>query len=202
MNVGMRPGIVAAGDRLQEIATDDGPGRRRALFLDRDGVININLGYVHTPGQTRWVPGIFELARAAHRAGYLLIVATNQAGIARGYYSEDDFIAYTRWLHGEFEQRGVPLCATYYCPHHPTAGIGPLRTACGCRKPGTGLLLQAADDWRIDLSASLLVGDSLSDLQAAADAKVPVAVLCPGGDLRPALDVLARLSGQLDGSAA
>lgn len=201
MSAGIRPGIFAAGDRRQ-VVTDDESKPRRALFLDRDGVINLNLGYVHTQGETHWVPGIFSLARAAHRAGYLLIVVTNQAGIARGYYSEEDFIAYTQWLHGEFEQRGIPICATYYCPHHPTAGIGSLRTVCACRKPEAGLLLRAAADWCIDLSASLLVGDSLSDLQAAAEAKVPVAVLCPGGDLRPALDVLARLCGQFDGAEA
>src|SRR5690606_1314353 len=91
-----------------------GGGPHRALFLDRDGVVNVDHGYVHTPGRTEWVPGIFELARAARAAGYVLVVATNQAGIARGYYDEEQFRAYTRWVHARFAEEGAPLLATYY----------------------------------------------------------------------------------------
>ncbi|MHC9085638.1 D-glycero-alpha-D-manno-heptose-1,7-bisphosphate 7-phosphatase [Luteimonas sp. RIT-PG2_3] len=193
MNTLVRPAILGTGVRLDAQGGGAEQVRRRALFLDRDGIININLGYVHTPGQTRWVPGIFELARTAHDAGYLLIVVTNQAGIVRGYYSEEDFVAYTNWLHREFEQRACPLSATYYCPHHPSAGMGSLRVECSCRKPGVGMLKQAEMDWCLDMSASVLVGDSLTDLQAAAGAGIPLGLFCPGGDLRPVLEFFSRV---------
>jgi D-glycero-D-manno-heptose 1,7-bisphosphate phosphatase len=140
---------------------------RRALFLDRDGVININHGYVHTPERTEWVAGIFDLARAARAGGYALVVVTNQAGIARGFYSPAQFEDYTRWMHGRFADEGAPILATYYCPHHPDAGIGELKVRCGCRKPAPGMLLRAIADYRLDPDGSMLVGDSGSDIQAA-----------------------------------
>lgn len=199
MTPGIPAAVIGAPDWFVAGAGRTSGERRSALFLDRDGIININLGYVHTAEGTHWVPGIFELARAAHDAGYLIIVVTNQAGIARGYYSEEDFIAYTRWLHAEFERRGAPLCATYYCPHHPSAGIGSLRTDCSCRKPGIGMLQSAVKDWGLDLSTSVLVGDSLTDIQAADAARIPLAFLCAGGDLRPALTFLTRISGRSEG---
>lgn len=171
-----------------EALASGGP-RRAALFLDRDGVVNVNHGYVHAPGQVAWVDGIFELAREAHEAGLLLVVATNQAGIARGYYDEATFLAFTRWMHERFREAGAPLLATYYCPHHPTAGIGDLRRDCRCRKPQPGMLLAAAEDLGIDLGLSLLVGDSASDVAAAAAAGVGRAHLFDGGRL-PALVAL------------
>lgn len=140
---------------------------RRALFLDRDGVINVDHGYVHQPERTEWIPGIFELARAAQVAGYLPVVVTNQAGIARGFYTEAQFLDYTRWLHAEFARRGAPLFGTYYCPHHPTAGLGNYRRECGCRKPAAGMILRAGEDLSLDLGASLLLGDKESDMEAA-----------------------------------
>ena len=97
---------------------------RKALFLDRDGVINVDHGYVCTPERTEFIDGIFELCRAARQAGHLLVVVTNQAGIGRGYYSEQQFIDYMDWMRAEFEQRGTTLDAVYHCPHHPTHGVG------------------------------------------------------------------------------
>ena len=149
-----------------------GPGPHRALFLDRDGVINVNHGYVHTPERTDWVPGIFERARAARAAGRVLVVVTNQAGIARGYYDRARFEDYTRWMHERFAREGAPLLATYYCPHHPDAGIGELKVACGCRKPAPGMLLEAARRHRLDLAASVMLGDKPSDAEAARNAGV------------------------------
>ncbi len=144
-----------------------GEGQRRALFLDRDGVINVNHGYVHMPKQTDWVPGIFDLARAARNAGFVLVVVTNQAGIARGYYTVEQFERYTRWVHTRFADEGAPLLATYYCPHHPDAGFGDLRTECDCRKPRPGMFMQAIRDFGLDPAASTIVGDSPADIQAA-----------------------------------
>ena len=146
--------------------------RRRALFLDRDGVINVNHGYVHTPAETRFLPGIFDLTGAAREAGFIIIVATNQAGIARGFYGVAQFIDYTRWMHEEFAARGVCIEATYFCPHHPVAGVGEGLRDCDCRKPKPGMLLAAAARFGIDLGASVMVGDSDSDAAAAAAAGV------------------------------
>ena len=168
---------------------------RPALFLDRDGVVNVNHGYVHAQDQVEWIEGIFELAREARDAGLSLVVATNQAGIARGYYDEATFLAFTGWMHERFRDAGAPLLATYYCPHHPTAGIDDLRRACSCRKPAPGMLLAAADDLGLDLGASCLVGDAGSDLEAAAAAGVGRAYLFGGGRLPP-LDTLLAGSGR------
>lgn len=142
------------------------------LFLDRDGVINVNHGYVHAPEQTDWVPGIFELCAAARDAGYALVVVTNQAGIARGYYSETQFLAYTSWVHQQFAARGVSLLATYYCPHHPQAALDEYRLDCTCRKPQPGMILAACADFRLQASDCLLIGDKPSDQQAATAAGV------------------------------
>ena len=157
------------------------PAPRRALLLDRDGVINLNHGYVHTPERTDWVPGIFDLVAAAQAAGFLPIVVTNQAGVGRGLYSEAQFFAYTAWLHGEFAKRGARLLATYWCPHHPEAGRGEYHVACGCRKPQPGMLLAAAADFVLDMHASILVGDSRSDKDAALAAGVGRAYLLKPG---------------------
>lgn len=148
------------------------PAPRRALFLDRDGVINVDHGYVHTPQQTDWMPGIFDLVAAAHANGYLPVVVTNQAGIARGYYTEEDFLAYTAWIHDEFRARHTPLAATYFCPHHPTAGLGEYKVHCTCRKPQPGMLLAALRDLSIDAQRSLLIGDKDSDRNAADAANI------------------------------
>lgn len=150
---------------------------RRALFLDRDGVINVDYGYVHTREATDWLPGIFDLCRAARDAGYLLIVVTNQAGIARGLYDESTFLEYTRWVHAEFERSGVALLATYYCPHHSVWGHGALAVECDCRKPAPGMLLAAKCSHDIDLSDSILLGDKPSDIEAGLAAGVGLNIL-------------------------
>ena len=162
------PYLDPAADALLAAA----PMPRRALFLDRDGVINVNHGYVHAPAQTDWVPGIFDLVAEAAGRGYLAIVATNQAGIARGLYDEAVFLDYTAWMHREFARRGTPLLATYWCPHHPEAGQGGYRAACACRKPAPGMLLAAARDFGIDLASSIFVGDKQSDMDAGRAAGV------------------------------
>jgi len=137
------------------------PAPRKALFLDRDGVINVDRGYVHRPEDTEWMPGIFELCAKAQRAGYLLVVVTNQAGIARGYYNVDQFLTYTRWMHEQFAAHGTPLTATYYCPHHEGFTV-----ECRCRKPKPGMLLSAISRFEIDVGESILVGDKHSDIEA------------------------------------
>lgn len=139
----------------------------RALFLDKDGVINVNHGYVCTPDRTDFIDGIFGLCQAATRHGWLNVVATNQAGIARGYYTEREFRAYMEWMRGEFRRHGARLDAVYYCPHHPVHGIGEYLRVCDCRKPGPGMLLAAMRELAIDPAQSVLIGDSASDAEAA-----------------------------------
>jgi D-glycero-D-manno-heptose 1,7-bisphosphate phosphatase len=173
----MKPPYVdeRARERLAQM-----PAPRRALFLDRDGVINVDTGHPHRADQIEWLPGIFELVRAAWADGYVPIVVTNQAGIAKGYYDEAAFLELTRWIHAAFEQAGAPLLATYYCPHHAEGLVRLLRGKCACRKPEPGLLLQAIADWDIDPGLSMLLGDKDSDIEAARRAGVADARLVAG----------------------
>lgn len=133
--------------------------QRRALFLDRDGVINVDVDYAHSPEQIVFMPGIFDLAREAHAKGELIIIVTNQSGIGRGFYTETQFHALMQWMLARFVQEGCPVAAYYFCPHVPDAG-------CECRKPKPGMILQAAKDWNIDLAHSRLIGDRPSDIEA------------------------------------
>jgi D-glycero-D-manno-heptose 1,7-bisphosphate phosphatase len=143
-----------------------------ALFLDRDGVINVDHAYVHRPEHFEFIDGIFDLVTAANRAGYLVVVVTNQAGIGRGYYSEADFHALTDWMCSEFARRGGRIDAVYFCPYHPEHGVGQYKRESEYRKPGPGMLLQAAREHGIDLSASIMVGDKISDMEAGRRAGV------------------------------
>lgn len=158
----------------------------RALLLDRDGVINVDHGYVHSQERFEYVPGIFGLARAAHGAGYLLVVVTNQAGIGRGYYGEDDFFRLTEWMHARFAAEGAPIARVYFCPHHPEAGIARYRLDCPDRKPNPGMILRARDDLDLDLAASVIVGDKETDMEAGRRAGVGTLLLVgdPQADCR------------------
>lgn len=152
---------------------------RRALFLDRDGVINVDHGYVCSPEQTQFIDGIFGLCRAATQRGFLNVVITNQAGIARGYYSESDFLAYMDWMRGEFRKHDARLDAVYYCPHHPLHGHGDYLCDCDCRKPKPGMILRAVRDLDLDLAGSVMLGDTASDIAAGEAAGVGVCIELP-----------------------
>ncbi len=140
---------------------------RPALFLDRDGVVNIEKNYLHKVGDFEFIDGIFELCKKYQDLGYLIVVVTNQSGIARGYYSEDDFARLTAWMVETFGKNGITVADVYYCPHHPD-----ISGTCNCRKPEPGMLLEAAKKHDIDLNHSLLVGDSERDIIAAHKAGV------------------------------
>ena len=146
--------------------------QKRALFLDRDGVINLDREYVYRRADFTFQQGIFELCRAAQELGYLLIVVTNQAGIARGYYTEADFAELTSWMTGEFAARELRIARVYYCPFHPTDGIGVYRQDSPDRKPKPGMLYRARTDFDLALAASVLIGDRASDIEAARAAGV------------------------------
>ncbi len=155
-----------------------------ALFLDRDGVINFDSGYTHRAEEFHFIPGIFALGREACRRGLRVVVITNQAGIGRGRYDESAFASLTNWMLDRFLAEGVAIDRVYYCPHHPEAAIPGHRLACPCRKPAPGMLMAAARELGIDLSASMLVGDKAGDIEAGAAAGVGQLVLL-GDDALP-----------------
>lgn len=144
--------------------------KRCALFLDRDGVLIKDNGYICSPKQVLLLPGVAEALARVNRSGVPVIVITNQSGIARGWLSESDLQAIHARLDQLLANAGAHVDRYYYCPHHPEFGQGEYRQRCGCRKPAPGLLLQAARDFSLDLGHSFLVGDRLSDLQAGAAA--------------------------------
>ncbi|MBF0169620.1 MAG: HAD family hydrolase [Nitrospinae bacterium] len=154
----------------------------KALFLDRDGVINVDAGYVHAVEAFRFVEGVFDLTRTAIGLGYLPVVVTNQAGIGRGYYSERQFVELTEWMLGEFDRQGCPLAAVYYSPYHAEHGKGEYRRDTWCRKPNPGMLFDAKARFGLDLSASALVGDKASDMVAALRAGVGLSILIGSDD--------------------
>lgn len=181
---------------------------RPALFLDRDGVINVEKNYVHRIEDFEFMPGIFELCNTARDQGLALVVVTNQAGIARGYYTEADYQRLTTWMLSQFRARGIALDAVYHCPYHPTAGIGEYRRESFDRKPNPGMLLKARDALGLDLPRSVLIGDKLSDIEAGRAAGVGHLLLLGGntvdsGDVGVVADLeearrelLALLGGQ------
>jgi D-glycero-D-manno-heptose 1,7-bisphosphate phosphatase len=139
----------------------------RALFLDRDGVINVEINYLHKVDDFQFIEGIFELCKKYQNKGYIIIVVTNQSGIARGYYSEEDFNYLTSWMIKEFAKEGVNIKKVYSCPHHPE-----ISGTCSCRKPEPGMFLEAQKEFDIDLKNSILVGDKESDIEAAISAGI------------------------------
>ena len=144
-----------------------------AAFLDRDGVINVDSGYVGRWEDFEYLPEAIEGMKQLQSAGFKLLVVTNQSGIARGYYSEDDFLALTKAMTADLSAKGVTLAAVYYCPYLEDADLEPYRVASDLRKPEPGMLLKAAQEHDIDLSRSIMVGDKVSDMVAAERAGVP-----------------------------
>ena len=169
---------------------------RTALLLDRDGVINVEKHYVHRIPDVEFIDGIFDLCSAAAEAGMAIVVVTNQAGIGRGLYTEDQFWALTNWMCEQFSGRGITIDGVYFCPHHPEHGIGAYRRECFDRKPNPGMILRARDDLALDLGHSVFIGDNNSDIAAACAAGVGrTLLLCNGvpvdgpGGLAPVMRV-------------
>jgi D-glycero-D-manno-heptose 1,7-bisphosphate phosphatase len=150
---------------------------RPALFLDRDGVINEDRGYVHKIQDFVFIDGIFELCRRAMDAGMAIIVVTNQAGIGRGYYSEEQFQSLTGWMVGRFAEEQVTIDGIYHCPYHPEHGIGHYKADSYDRKPNPGMILRARQDHRLSLEQSMLIGDREWDIAAAKAAGVGKSIL-------------------------
>jgi D-glycero-D-manno-heptose 1,7-bisphosphate phosphatase len=145
---------------------------QKCLFLDRDGVINHDIGYAYQKEHIEFVSGIFDLCRWAEENHYLIIVITNQSGIARGFYTEQDFAALTQWLQQSFAEQGIRITDTFHCPHHPD-----LTGECECRKPAPGMLLAAIKKYQINPQFSIMIGDKPSDMVAAKAANIGTRIL-------------------------
>ncbi|MCG3188356.1 MAG: D-glycero-beta-D-manno-heptose-1,7-bisphosphate 7-phosphatase [Burkholderiaceae bacterium] len=154
---------------------------RRAVFLDRDGVITVDRGYTHRVEDFELVPGSAQALALLQRAGWRLVVVTNQSGIARGLYTSEDYERFTAHMRAALASEGVRFDAVLHCPHLPDATVASYRQACDCRKPAPGMLLRAAREWSIDLPASAMIGDRLSDVQAGRSAGVGRCLLVRSG---------------------
>lgn len=139
----------------------------KALFLDRDGVVNKEKDYLYKIEDFEFLDGVFEACQYFQSKGYLIIIITNQAGIARGKYTEDDYKVLTKWMKKEFEKNDIRIAEVYHCPHHPD-----FSGECDCRKPNTGMILSATKEFDIDLKKSILVGDKMSDIEAGLTAEI------------------------------
>ena len=155
-------------------------GARRAVFMDRDGTISEEVGYVNHVSRYRVFPFAARAVRTLNEAGWLAVLVTNQAGVARGYFKEELIGEVHKVLTTELERGGARLDAVYYCPHHPSVGEPPYRFDCDCRKPRPGLLLRAAQELNLDLSRCWMVGDRFSDMQLARNAGARSALVLTG----------------------
>lgn len=147
---------------------------KKAVFLDRDGVINVEKDYAHKIEDFEFLPGVFEAARVLSEKGYLLIVVTNQSGIGRGYYTADDFERLTEYMLQRFDEEGVQIAGVYHCPHAPDSD-------CECRKPLPGMFLSGVEDFGVDMQDSWVMGDKESDIEAALSAGIKNTILVRSG---------------------
>ena len=138
----------------------------KALFLDRDGVVNYDYGYVHSVKNLEFIEGIFDICKIAKALDYSVIIITNQSGIGRGYYSEETFRRFMEYILSSFDMRGVTITDYYYCPYHSEKGIGKFKKESYFRKPNPGMIYKAAFDYSISLPHSLLIADKMTDIEA------------------------------------
>lgn len=152
-----------------------------AIFLDRDGTINVDHGYLHEIDNFQFIKGSIEAMYELKKMGFALVMVTNQSGIARGIFTEDDFMQLTEWMDWSLADRDVDFDGIYFCPHHPQAVIEAYRQQCDCRKPQPGMLLSAQKELNIDMAASYMVGDKNDDILAGRAAGVGRTVLVRSG---------------------
>ncbi len=139
---------------------------RKTVFLDRDGTINVEKNYLYRPEEFEFIPKVPEAIARLNNAGYQVIVVSNQAGVARDYYSEDDVIKLHQYVNEQLSKYKAHIDGFYYCPHHPDAGIGKYKMKCHCRKPETGLFEKACEDFDVDIEDSWMIGDNIGDIKA------------------------------------
>ncbi len=157
-------------------------GGNKAVFLDRDGTINVEKHYLYKIEDFEYLDGVVEGLKALSDRGYLLVVITNQSGIARGYYSEEDYEKLDAWMKSDLLDKGVKIAGTYYCPHLSDASVKKYALECECRKPKTGLFWQAAKDLNIDMDHSFAIGDKERDLSICAESGVKGILIAEDGD--------------------
>jgi D,D-heptose 1,7-bisphosphate phosphatase len=172
--------------------------RKPAAFLDRDGVLNVDIGYLHRREDCIWIDGAKEAVRLLNAAGYFVFVITNQAGVARGLYSETTVLELHDWMSMELASCGAHIDAYYYCPHHPEGSVAPYGQVCSCRKPAPGMINTALSEWSVDARGSFLIGDRPSDIEAARAAGLTGHHFA-GGNLKDFVDRI--ISGQQRPSA-
>ncbi|HLD76654.1 MAG TPA: D-glycero-beta-D-manno-heptose 1,7-bisphosphate 7-phosphatase [Rickettsiales bacterium] len=177
IDIGIPDDYVKAQEELPRIikflqSQNDEKYCNKALFLDRDGVINEDCGYVHKKEDFHFIDGIFDLCKKAQDKNYKIIIITNQSGIARGYYSEEQFLELTKWMENEFLKNSVKISKTFYCPFHIDGKIEKYRKNSFNRKPNPGMIFDAIEEFKIDTKNSILIGDSETDMQAAKLAKI------------------------------
>ena len=156
----------------------------KCIFLDRDGTINADTHYLHRIKDFSFLPGAVEGMSLLRQAGYILIIITNQSGIARGIFTEEEYLSLNSWMLSELKKLGIDIAATYYCPHHPEVAVEKYRAACDCRKPGLGLFKRAMADFSIDASSSWAVGDRMRDVAVCGSFPVRGVVLYNGSSAR------------------
>jgi D-glycero-D-manno-heptose 1,7-bisphosphate phosphatase len=161
---GGRPPRAKAGNGKRSTAGGKGKPGKKALFLDRDGTIIIEKDHLGDPEAVELIPGSAGAIRDALKAGFMILVVTNQSGIGRGLFTEDDMHSVNKRVRGLVARAGGAIHGFYFCPHHPEEARGAYRIRCDCRKPATGMLKQAGRDFGVDLGASVIVGDKASDI--------------------------------------
>jgi D-glycero-D-manno-heptose 1,7-bisphosphate phosphatase len=154
---------------------------RPAVFLDRDGTLNDDTGYVYHIADFRWLPGAVNAVRALNESGYYVFVVTNQSGVARGLCDEAAIRDLHEWMNGELRAAGARIDDFRYCPHHPDGTVAAYRAACACRKPAAGMLLDLMETWPVIREGSIMIGDRESDAEAGKAAGIASAVIAPGG---------------------
>lgn len=157
----------------------------KVIFLDRDGVINQEIGYLHHAKDFKFIDGLFEACKHFLSIGYKLVIVTNQSGIARGYYQVEDFYSLTNWMLQQFNKQGVDILDVFFCPHGPMS-------ACMCRKPQPGMFLDAREKHDIDMENSWMIGDKETDITAANTAGVTNTILVKSGHIADELNTNAK----------
>ena len=159
--------------------------KNKAIFLDRDGVINKEVNYLHKIEDFEFTHQCIEALVSLQAQGYLLFIITNQAGIGRGYYTEKDFHVLNNWMLSELHKHGITITEVQFCPHHAKHGLGEYKIDCDCRKPKTGMINPLIEKYNIDLKNSILIGDKLSDIYAGDTANINTLILVKSGHELP-----------------